>query len=68
MKDRITILLCCNMSGTRKLTPFVIGKAKEPRCFRGIKRLSTQYDANNGAWMTTKLFLSWINRLDKGMG
>ncbi|UYV71339.1 TIGD4 [Cordylochernes scorpioides] len=38
-KERITILLCCNMDGSEKMQPLVIGKAKQPRCFRGIKHL-----------------------------
>ena len=36
-KERVTILLCCNMSGSDKLKPFLIGKSGKPRCFRGLK-------------------------------
>lgn len=32
-KDRITMLLCANWSGTEKLIPLVIGKSANPRCF-----------------------------------
>ena len=36
-KERITIGLCCNLDGTDKLRPIVIGKSAKPRCFRKIK-------------------------------
>jgi len=36
-KERITIMIRANMSGIEKLKLFVIGKAKEPRCYKGIK-------------------------------
>ncbi|XP_029657671.1 tigger transposable element-derived protein 6-like [Octopus sinensis] len=32
LKDRISIMFCSNMTGTDKLTPFIIGKFKNPRC------------------------------------
>ena len=31
-KDRITVLLCANMSGSEKRPLFVIGKSKQPLC------------------------------------
>ncbi|UYV84398.1 TIGD4 [Cordylochernes scorpioides] len=66
-KERITILLCCNMDGSEKMQPLVIGKAKQPRCFRGIKHLPVQYEANQKAWMTRLLFESWVRHIDKKM-
>ncbi|UYV63584.1 TIGD4 [Cordylochernes scorpioides] len=66
-KERITILLCCNMDGSEKMQPLVIGKAKQPRCFRGIKHLPVQYEANQKAWMAGLLFESWVRHIDKKM-
>ncbi|GBM58401.1 Tigger transposable element-derived protein 6 [Araneus ventricosus] len=34
-KERLTLLLCCNMLGDFE-TPVVIGKTKKPRCFKNI--------------------------------
>ncbi|GBO07456.1 hypothetical protein AVEN_33973-1 [Araneus ventricosus] len=34
-KERLTLLLCCNMLGDFE-TPIVIGKSKKPRCFMNI--------------------------------
>ena len=33
-KDRITVILCVNSTGTCKIPPTVIGSAKNPRCFK----------------------------------
>lgn len=66
-KERVTVLLASNMSGTNMLKPFVIGKAKNPRCFKGVKSLPVQYSANKKAWMNAELFASWLTQLDKQM-
>ncbi|UYV80525.1 hypothetical protein LAZ67_19000466 [Cordylochernes scorpioides] len=49
------------------MRPLVIGKPKQPRCFRGIKHLPVQYEANQKAWMTGLLFESWVRHIDKKM-
>jgi len=35
---------------------FVIGKSKQPRCFKGVKALPVEYSANKNAWMTQEIF------------
>ena len=35
-KDMVTINTCANASGTTKLPLLLIGKAKNPRCFRNV--------------------------------
>lgn len=65
-KERLSVLVACSMSGER-LPLLVIGKSKNPRCFKGIKNLPTAYDANKNAWMTGVIFSSWIRTLDKQM-
>ena len=65
-KERLTVLVACSMSGER-LPSLVIGKSKNPRCFKGIKNLPTVYDANKNAWMTSSIFEAWIRALDKQM-
>ena len=66
-KDRITVLLATNMTGTSKLKPLVLGKAKNPRCFRGIKHIPVHYRANKKAWLTGDLWEEWIRKVDKSM-
>jgi len=66
-KERITIMIGSNMSGTEKLKLFVIGKAKKPRCFKGIKSLAVDYRSNKKAWMTSSLFSEWLLNFDRKM-
>ena len=64
LKDRITVLLTCNMTGTIKLKPLVIGKSKSPRCFKGVKHLPVDYVSNANAWMTSSLFEDYLKQWD----
>ncbi|CAG4935600.1 unnamed protein product [Colias eurytheme] len=66
-KERLTILLGANMSGTEKLSPLVIGKSKKPRCFLRCKSLPLQYEANTKARMTSAIFKNWLINIDKKM-
>ena len=65
-KDRLTVHVCANMSGTDKLPMFVIGKSKNPR-FKNVKSLPTEYVANKKAWMTSEIFINWLHQIDKKM-
>uniref|UniRef100_A0A1B6JVI3 HTH CENPB-type domain-containing protein n=1 Tax=Homalodisca liturata TaxID=320908 RepID=A0A1B6JVI3_9HEMI len=61
-KDRITVALCSNASGTHKLPLFVIGKAAKPRAFKNINMdaLPVYYRSQKSAWMDTYLFREWF--------
>lgn len=41
-KERITAMVCANMSGTDKLPLLVIGRALHPRCFKHVKSLPVE--------------------------
>lgn len=64
-KERLTLLLCANMDGSDKKRLFVIGKAKTPRCFKNVRHLPVDYDANSSSWMTSELFSQWLKTWDK---
>ena len=63
IKDRVTLLFCCNRAGTHKLRPLMIGKSKNPRCFNHINRTTLPLDYMNSAkaWMTGYLFKDWFH-------
>ena len=67
-KERISIMLCSSMLG-EKLKPFVIGKAKRPRCFKNVNvnGLPITWKANKKAWMTSVLFEEWLKDLNMKM-
>ena len=61
-KERLTLGLCCNLDGTEKIKPLVIGKSKKPRCFKNVDLDSKwmSYWSNNSAWMNTSIFIPWL--------
>lgn len=63
-KKRVTVLLCTNMTGNKKLMPLVIGNSKNPRCFKGIKSFPVEYDGNKSSWMTSELFSKFVTDLN----
>ena len=68
-KERVSILLCSNMSGNEKLKPFVIGKYAKPRCFKKVNVSNlVKYAPQNSSWMTSDLFESWLRDVNRKMG
>ena len=63
-KQRITLLLGANATGSMKLPLLAIGKSAKPRCFTGIKDLPVQYTANKKAWMTGDIFIQYLQKMD----
>ena len=63
-KERVTVLVYANMSGSEKLPLLTIGKFKKPWCFRGVTCLPTEYEANTSAWMTSVVFEEWLRKWD----
>lgn len=64
-KQRVTVSLTCNASGTDKRELFVIGKAKRPRSFprqfNPQRDWGMRYRNNAKAWMLSEEFSSWIH-------
>ncbi|GBL86058.1 Tigger transposable element-derived protein 4, partial [Araneus ventricosus] len=55
------------MTGHQKLKPLVIGRSKNPRCFKDAKSLEVDYDFNKKSWMTSEICEKWVKKLDKRM-
>ena len=66
-KERVTVLLCANMTATEKLPILVIGKFAKPRCFKNLPIQPCPYYSSKNAWMTGTIFhdflLKWNSRL-----
>ena len=48
-KQKISLALTANMDGSDKLTPLVIEKFRNPRCFKNVRSLPVQYENNSKA-------------------
>ena len=57
-KDRLTVLLCANATGTVKISPVVVGSAKKPRCFTN-ERPCLPYFSQCNAWCDKAIFRRW---------
>ena len=44
---------------------FVIGKAKNPRCFKNMKKLPCRYRSQRKNWMDSVLFEKWVRDVNK---
>lgn len=64
-KDRLTVLVCANMSGTEKRQLLVVGKSVAPRCFKNCSVLPVKYTANKRAWMTSEIFEKELRDWDR---
>ena len=56
-----------NAKGER-LPIFAIGKAKNPRYFKGVKSITCRYRVQPKSWMSSELFEEWNKELDRSFG
>ncbi len=65
-KDWITVVLTCFTLG-EKLSPWIIGKSKNPRTFHGqdMSKLKIKYTNSAKAWMTNLIFNQYLKELDE---
>lgn len=63
-KERVTLNVCSNVSGSIELPLHLIGKAKRPRCFKGInlELLPVKYSAQKNAWMDSSIYHDWFQK------
>jgi hypothetical protein len=56
-KARISLALCSNATGTDKIAPWLIGKAKMPRALRGVnvRALGLVWKSSKKAWMNADI-------------
>ncbi len=66
-KERISVFVGSNMTGSEKLKLLVIGRAKKPHCFRGKESIPIIDRNNLSSWMTTETFTEFLHNLNKRM-
>ncbi|CAB3220360.1 unnamed protein product [Arctia plantaginis] len=62
-KERVTVLNCANSTGNHKLPLLLIGKSRNPRAFKNVKKLPLFYKSQPKAWMTAALFTEWYDEV-----
>ncbi|XP_060867267.1 tigger transposable element-derived protein 6-like [Metopolophium dirhodum] len=68
-KERLTVVLCCNSTGSEKLKLWVIGKYQNPRCFKNVNKLSLPFEYTNqkNAWVDSTSFRLWLLKFQRKM-
>ena len=66
-EDSVTVLVTANVDGTDKRPLLIIGKTKQPRCFRGVPQLPTPYTNSTSAWTTGSIFRKWLADFNREM-
>ena len=65
IKERVTVLVCCSMSGEKKKL-LVIGNSAKPRRFpKDHSLLPTDYDHSKKAWMNRLIMGRWLTKWNK---
>ena len=66
-KDRITVGIFCNATGTDIWKPSIIGTAKKPRCFGNHwtpEKAGAIYYHNDTAWMKADIWLDMLHKFN----
>ena len=58
-KDRVTLTVCSNASGTHKISLSMIGRAAKPECSRG-REWPIDYVSQKNAWQDSGTFTHWL--------
>nr|XP_022912297.1 tigger transposable element-derived protein 6-like [Onthophagus taurus] len=66
-KQRVTVVLCCNSDGSEKYKAWVIGKSRNPRCFKNVDKshLPCNYTHHVSSWIDAQAFREWLLKLDQ---
>lgn len=58
LKDRVSIFVCSNATGSAKVPISIVGKPRNPRCLQQ-KALPVKYFSQRNAWSDSATFKSW---------
>lgn len=62
-KDRLTVLMCANATGSHRIKPLVVGKWGSPKAVQGLQHLPVVYKAQGSAWVDKEIFADWFHHI-----
>lgn len=62
LKDRISLVVCANSTGSHKISCTVIGKSKQPACIKN-RNWPLPYFSQNKAWMDKSVCWTWFREV-----
>lgn len=63
-RERLSLVLCTNMSGNEKVPLVVVGKQRKGIELKNAKNLPVLYVSNKHAWLNSEIFNSWLHDMD----
>ena len=62
-KGRAKFLVCTDADGTESVSPFLVGRAHQPRCFSRAtpEELGIYYDYGPKVWMNSTILRRWLH-------
>ena len=61
-KERVSLVVCANATGTHKIPCTLIGKAKFPACIKNRER-PFKYISQNKTWMDVSTYWKWFEEV-----
>jgi hypothetical protein len=65
-KERVTMVVAANATGSHKVPITILGKAAKPR-WLARKPDGVKYSGSSKGWMSTEIFRRWLKSFDKQM-
>jgi DDE superfamily endonuclease/Tc5 transposase DNA-binding domain len=62
-KNRVTLVVCCNATNSIKIPITMIGKPKQPECFKYIRACPVPYFDQSAAWMDAEKCQKWFDEV-----
>lgn len=63
-KDKVLVLLCCNMLGEEKLKPLIIGPNIDYRVFKKIEQFPCKFIKKDQVQMSLSIFFDWLSEFN----
>ncbi|XP_004580810.2 jerky protein homolog [Ochotona princeps] len=62
-RDRLSVLVCANATGSHRIRPLAVSRCGSPRAARGLPQLPVTCKAQGHAWVDREVFTDWFHRV-----
>lgn len=62
-RDRLTVLMCANATGSHRIKPLVIGKCGGPRAPKSTQHVPVAHRSHGHAWADRVVFSDWFRHI-----
>ncbi|XP_040844505.1 jerky protein homolog [Ochotona curzoniae] len=62
-RDRLSVLVCANATGSHRIKPLAVSKCSSPQVARGLQQLPVACKAQGHAWVDREVFADWFHHI-----